>query len=109
MADKQFRTQTKQVVIRMTEEEFEEMKRRVEKSGKKQAEFLREAILKKTIVSTEGMKALVPELKRIGNNINQIARSCNEGRQATYAEVKQIEKELGEVWQLLRRLAAGRV
>lgn len=84
------------------------MKRRVEKSGKKQAEFLREAILKKTIVSTEGIKALTPELKRIGNNINQIARSCNEGQQATYAEVKQIEKELREVWQLLRRLTAGR-
>lgn len=109
MAGKQYRTQSKQVVIRMTEDDYETMKKRIERSGKKQAEFLREAILTKQIISTDGIKALVPELKRIGNNLNQIARSCNEGRGATYWEVKQIEKELGEVWQLLRQLAAGQV
>ncbi|MDR2357299.1 MAG: MobC family plasmid mobilization relaxosome protein [Oscillospiraceae bacterium] len=53
------------------------------------------------------MKALVPEMKRIGNNLNQIARSCNEGYGVVYDEVKQIKKEMGEVWRLLRQLAAG--
>lgn len=101
------RTQTKQIVIRMTEEEFDFMKKQVEKSGKSQAEFLRQAILKKKIVSTDGIKALLPELKRIGNNINQIARSCHKGNLATYEEVKHQGEELKAVWQLLRRLAQG--
>jgi len=101
------RTQTKQVVIRMTEADYEKMKRRVEKSGKNQAEYLRQAILKKEIVNTDGMKSLIPELKRIGNNLNQIARSVNEGRPALFAEIQQMEKELGEVWRLLRQLTAG--
>jgi hypothetical protein len=101
------RTQTKQIVIRMTEEEFAFMKKQVEKSGKSQAEFLRQAILKKKIVSTDGIKALLPELKRIGNNINQIARSCHKGNLDTYEEVKHQGEELKEVWQLLRRLAQG--
>lgn len=103
------RTQTKQIVIRMTEEDYELLKRQVEKSGMKQAEFLRQAILKKKIVSTDGMRALLPEMKRIGNNLNQIARSCNEGNQATYAEVKRQGEEMNKVWRLLRQLAQGRV
>ena len=103
------RTQTKQVVIRMTESDYEKLKRQVEKSGKNQAEYLRQAILKKEVINTDGMRALIPELKRIGNNVNQIARSVNEGYPALSSDVQQIEKELGEVWRLLRQLAAGQV
>ena len=33
----------------------------------------------KQIVNTDGIKELIPELKRIGNNLNQIAKRCNEG------------------------------
>ena len=30
-------------------------------------------------MNTDGIKELIPELKRIGNNLNQIAKRCNEG------------------------------
>ena len=36
-------------------------------------------VLEKQIVNTDGIKELLPELKRIGNNLNQIAKRCNEG------------------------------
>ncbi len=36
-------------------------------------------MLEKQIVNTDGIKELIPELKRIGNNLNQIAKRCNEG------------------------------
>lgn len=78
------RTRPKQLVIRLTEKEYETVKEKVEKSGMKQQEYLIRAITQKEIYSTEGVKALLPDLKRIGNNLNQIARSCNEGNQATY-------------------------
>lgn len=74
-----------------------------------QQDYLTRAITQKEIISTDGVKELVPELKRIGNNLNQIARRCNEGNQATHGEVEQIGKELNEVWRLLRQLAQGRV
>jgi hypothetical protein len=101
----------------MNEADYGTMKARIAKSGKNQAKFLRQAILEKKVVSTDGIKALVPELKRIGNNLNQIARRCNEYREADgdgqeqmeklCGEIELIEKGLGDAWQLLKRLAAG--
>lgn len=101
------RTRPKQIVIRMTDQEHEAVKRKVEQSGMKQQEYLIKALTERQIVSTEGVKELIPELKRIGNNLNQIARSCNEGNQATHAEVQAIGEELNGVWRLLRQLIRG--
>ena len=48
----------------------------------------------------------MPELKRIGNNLNQIAKSCNEGNQTTHEEVLKQGKELNEVWLQLKQFLA---
>lgn len=101
------RARPKQIVLRMTEQELEAVKKKVEQSGMNQQDYLIKALTQKEIVSTEGMKALLPELKRIGNNLNQVARSCNEGNLATRAEVAAIGEELNEVWRLLRQLVHG--
>ena len=101
------RTQTKQVLIRLTEADYEALKRKIEKSGLSQVEYIRKAVLDKKIISTEGVKALMPELKRIGNNINQTARRCNQGYPAVYEEVKKQREELGAIWQLLRQFHHG--
>jgi hypothetical protein len=99
------RTRPKQIVIRMTDEEFNTLKEKVDKSGMKQQEYLIKAITGKTITNTDGLKELTPELKRIGVNLNQIAKTCNQGNQASYDEIQRIGEELNEVWQSLRRLA----
>lgn len=99
------RTRPKQVVIRMTDDEFNTVKEKVELSGMKQQEYLIKAITGKNITNTDGLKELTPELKRIGVNLNQIAKTCNQGNQASYDEIQRIGKELNEVWQLLRQLA----
>jgi hypothetical protein len=93
----------------MTAEDFEVMKNHVEKSGLKQAEYLRQVILKPRIISTEGMKEIVPELKRVGNNLNQIARAVNAGGYDPKMtdEVMRVGKELDNIWQLLRQFVAG--
>ncbi len=103
------RKQNRQVVIRMTESDFIKMKIKVKFSGKSQAEFLRNCIFKSKIISTEGIKSIIPEIKRIGNNINQIAKKCNEGHSATYYEIKKQGDELREIWQLLRELTQEQV
>ena len=111
MADKQPRTQNQQIVIRMTEEDFNIMKEKVKESGLKQAEYLRQVILNPRIVNTEGMGELVPEIKRVGNNLNQLTRAVNAGSYDPMLidKVMQIGKDLDEVWQLLKRYVAEQV
>ncbi len=103
------RTRPKQIVIRLTEKEKEQLKKKVKKSGLKQQDYLIKCILNKKVLNTDGLKEITPQIKKIGVNLNQIARTCNEGNQATYKEIQEIGKELNEVWQLLRQLAQGQV
>jgi hypothetical protein len=103
------RTRPKQIVIRMSEKEFNIVKSKVEKSGLKQQDYLIKSVTGKDVINTDGLKELTPELKRIGSNINQIAKSCNQGNQATIDEIQNIKEELGEVWQLLKQLAQKQV
>lgn len=106
------RTRPNQIVIRVSDEELELIKGKVVKSGISQQEFIIKALLEKPVVNTDGIKEIVPELKRIGNNINQIAKRCNENTVnyetlSTKAELSKISRELNETWQLLKRLARG--
>lgn len=97
------RTRKKQIVIRMTDEEFKAVKAKVDKSGMRQQDYLIGAITGQKITNTDGLKELTPELKRIGVNINQIAKACNQGSQASYEEIQRIREELNEVWLLLKQ------
>ena len=97
------RSRPKQIVIRMTEEEFAKVKAQVEKSGLKQQDYLIRAITNKPITNTDGLKELVPELKRVGNNLNQLSRKANEGYVIGVEQLEQAQKELSEVWQSLKQ------
>jgi len=111
------RKRQKQIVIRMDETEHAKLKKRVEESGKTQAEFLRKAIFETEIIDTDGAKELAAEMKKIGVNLNQIARWCNErsARDLNAAQmellrrnVKTIKEGFDEGWRLLRALVAAR-
>lgn len=98
------RSRPKQIVIRVSEAELLQIKKKVELSGKSQQQYVIEALTQKQITNTDGIKELVPELKRIGNNLNQIAKRCNEGGMLpSEAEVRKHGEELNRVWQLLRQ------
>ena len=97
------RTRPKQIVIRMSEEEYAKVKTKVEKSGLKQQDYLIRAITNKPITNTDGLKELIPEVKRVGNNLNQLSRKANEGYVVGVEPLEQIQKELSELWQSLRQ------
>ena len=98
------KTRPKQLSFRVNEEEYQKLQERVQESGKNQQEYILSCVLDKKIVNTDGIKELIPELKRIGNNLNQIAKRCNEGGVLpSEAEVREPGEELKQVWQLLRR------
>ena len=93
-----------QINIRISEAEAEQLRKKVEQSGMNQQEYILSCVLEKQIVNTDGIKELLPELKRIGNNLNQIAKRCNEGGMLpSEAEVRKHGEELNKVWQSLRR------
>ena len=98
------RTRPKQIVIRVSEEELEQIKKKVEQSGKSQQQYIIEALTQKQVINTDGIKAIYPELKRQGNNLNQIARKLHERGYIDYQqELPNTMKEVREVWQLLRQ------
>ena len=107
--DKMNRARPKQIVIRATEKEFETIKERVAKSNLKQNDYLLRAILNKKIIVVEGLPELTLELKRIGNNLNQLTKEVHQGKAYCGKEVAEIEKELNEVWQLLKQLTPKQV
>ena len=95
---------TETLSFRVNEEEYQQLQEKVFQSGKNQQEYILSCVLEKQIVNTDGIKELIPELKRIGNNLNQIAKRCNEGGVLpSEAEVREQGEELKQVWQLLRR------
>lgn len=98
------RTRPKQIVIRASEKEFEKIKAKVEKSKLKQNEYLLKAVLDKEIIVVDGVRELTVELKRIGTNVNQIAKAVNEGRADCSKELLAVNEELKELWQSLRQL-----
>lgn len=60
-----------QIKFRVSEEEAEQLRKKVEQSGKSQQQYIIEALTQSNIVNTDGIKELIPELKRVGNNLNQ--------------------------------------
>lgn len=97
------RTRPKQIVIRMSEEELEQIKAKVEQSGKSQQQYIIAALTGKQIINTDGIKELVPELKRVGNNLNQIAKALNSTGYYDYRLITQNQKERNQLWQSLKQ------
>ena len=86
------KSRPKQLSFRVSEEEYQQLQEKISKSGKNQQEYILSCVLEKQIVNTDGIKELIPELKRIGNNLNQIAKRCNR------SEERRVGKECRSRW-----------
>jgi hypothetical protein len=49
-------------------------------------------------IDREGAKTIALELRRIGSNVNQIAKHLNQGGRTSKDELEGIQKELKEIW-----------
>jgi len=103
------RKRPKQIVIRMSEDEYGLLKKKIDQSGKKQQEYLIDCITNKEVLNTDGIKALLPEMNRIGVNLNQLAKHSHQGYPTMKSDIYKIGKELHDAWQLLKRLAQRQV
>ena len=68
------------------------------------SDYIRDCVFKKEIVVINGLDEFADELRRIGNNLNQLTRAVNAG----YAEIIDLDKtkeEVKKLWQSLNSLA----
>ena len=109
MRKKENRIRDVQVKFRMTQEEAEILEKIVAERKTTKQKYLLQVALNAKYVSTDGIKLLLPELKRIGNNLNQIARAVNSGRHIDMGFVRKQNKELSLLWQQLSHFLATHV
>lgn len=85
--------------FRATEEEAAEIRRKAAAAGMNISRFLRTSAVKSQVVlyNTADIYGLRSNLRRIGNNINQIAMVANSNRSVYLSDVRELRKQLNEM------------
>ena len=85
--------------FRATEEEAAEIRRKAAAAGMNVSRFLRTSAVKSQVVlyNTADVFGLRFEIKKIGNNINQIAMVVNSNKEAFYGDIVSLKKQLSEL------------
>lgn len=96
-------TKTEILKFRVTPEEKEIITRKALSSYRLVSQYLRDCALEKPITVINGADNVADELRRIGNNVNQIARAVNAGF-VTEANLTEAREEFRAIWQLLNSL-----
>jgi len=64
-----------------------------------QSEYIRKCVLDKKIIVIPGIRYLIVDLKRIGNNLNQLTHKVNSGEVTVLGEnLKKINGDLTATW-----------
>ena len=94
----------KKINIRLTEQEKNLIEKKANKCNMTITKFILSSCLKDKIVIINGLDKIGIELRRIGNNINQLTKLANEGS-ITTIDLKELRMEVVNIWQLLKQLA----
>lgn len=96
-------TKTEILKFRVTPEEKEIITQKALSSYRLVSRYLRDCALEKQITVINGADNVAEELRRIDNNVNQIARAVNSGY-ITEANLTETREELRAIWQSLNSL-----
>ena len=88
---------------RVSPEEREKIEYKAISSYRTVSRYLRDTALDKPIVIINGVDELADELRRIGNNLNQITRAVNAGM-VSAVDLNETREELKKIWQSLNSL-----
>ena len=92
------------ITLRVTKQEKERLIKKSQKAEMTWSEYLIEPGLERDIVIIEDVKNLVYELRKIGNNINQLTYLANSGAIRTVyldgfkEDMKKIWTNLNDIW-----------
>ncbi len=99
---------TERIEIRVTPEEKINIALKSKQADKSISEFLIKSATDNKIVVINDLPEMVTELRRIGNNINQLTRLAN-SRVITCVDLEGTKKELEKLWQSLNLLTTKSV
>ena len=85
--------------FRATEEEAADIRRKASAARMNVSRFLRTAAVNSQVVlyNTANIYGLRSDIRRIGNNINQIAMVANSNRSVYLSDVRELRKQLNEM------------
>ena len=98
----------KKINIRLTEKEKSIIEVKAKKLNMTITKFIISSCLKDKIVIINGLDKIDTELRRIGNNINQLTRLANE-KIITVIDLKELRMEVNNIWQLLKQLVQKQI
>lgn len=93
----------KKINIRLTEKEKSIIESKAKKLNMTITKFIVSSCLKDKIIIVNGLDKVDTELRKIGNNINQLTRLANE-KIITVIDLKEQRMEVNNIWQLLKQL-----
>lgn len=98
----------KEVIIpfRVSEQEKETLEKKAAACGWSFSDYIRTCISGKHVTIIQGADALTEELRRIGNNLNQLTRHANTGF-VDVVDLHETRREVARIWQLLNSLCQG--
>lgn len=94
---------SERIEIRVTPEERQDIINRSQEAKLTISEYIIKSSSNNEIIVIKDLPKMITELRRIGNNINQLTKLAN-SRIITCVELEDTKKELGRIWQLLSLL-----
>ena len=91
------RTRPRQVKFWVTDEEFEEINEQVTKAKVTKQEYLLRAALNKKITVIPGLKEILIELSKEGNNLKLLSKELQKGN-IDIEEINNMQKKLSDLW-----------
>lgn len=97
------RIRNKKVEFFVTEEEFDIINKKAKESSLDRSKYLRKVSLNQSIVNIDlsYLNKLIYELNKIGININQIAKNTNSNNFVYNSELKEVERLMKRIWELI--------
>ena len=97
------RKRPKQVKFWVTEEELIKIKNNAKKSNLTQSEYLIRSAMDKKILVIDGLKEILIELSKEGNNLSQIMRKVNNSEDFDTSEFIETKEKLMDLWSLIEK------
>ena len=94
---------TEIISTRVTPEQREIIEEKASSSYRTPSMYLRDCALDKKIVVVKGVDEVANELRKIGNNLNQLTRAVNSGF-AYEVDLRETREEVARIWQSLNSL-----
>lgn len=99
------RKECRQIKFRVSENEYQQLSASAAAVGMSVPKFCKNKAqgkrIKTPLVDLQGALEITKELRKIGNNVNQLAYKANTNQTISRQELMTIQKELEEIWQLL--------